>query len=167
MVVTIDRVRQAWEHVATGREFESFFLEDQLEESLVAMRSMMKIFGFLGVLAIVVTCLGLLAVVISASEGRIKEMGLRKVLGATTASLTLVLSRGYFKLIVISIMMGTPLSYFLFEKVLLKVHYYRASVGWLDLTLGIMFLLVLLFTTIGSQTLRVARVNPVETLKYE
>lgn len=118
-------------------------------------------------LAIVVTCLGLLAVVISASEGRIKELGVRKVLGATTASLTLVLSRGYFKLIVISIMMGTPLSYFLFEKVLLKVQYYRASVGWLDLTLGILFLLVLLFTTIGSQTLKVARVKPVETLKYE
>jgi ABC-type antimicrobial peptide transport system permease subunit len=146
---------------------ESYFLESKLDESLVSFRVMIKIFSFLGGLAIIISCLGLLAVVISTAESRIKEMGLRKVLGATSGNLALVLSRGFVKLIIIAIMIATPIAYFLFEKIFLRLQYYRASVSWIDLTLGILILLVLLVVTIGGQTLKVARVNPVDTLKCE
>jgi hypothetical protein len=109
----------------------------------------------------------LLAVVISTAESRIKEMGVRKVMGATSGNLALVLSRGFVKLIIVAIMIATPLAYILFEKIFLRVQYYRASVTWIDLTLGVLILLVLLIVTIGGQALRVARVNPVDTLKCE
>jgi ABC-type antimicrobial peptide transport system permease subunit len=164
---TLSQIETSWKEVVPGQTMESYFLESKLEESLVSFRAMIKIFSFLGGLAIIISCLGLLAVVISTAESRIKEMGVRKVMGATSGNLALVLSRGFVKLIIVAIMIATPLAYILFEKIFLRVQYYRASVTWIDLTLGVLILLVLLIVTIGGQALKVARVNPVDTLKCE
>ena len=164
---TLSELNQAWAIVAQDRPFEYYFLDEQVKDSLVSLRAMIKIFSFLGILAITISCLGLLAIVISTAESRIKEMGVRKVMGATAANLAYVLSKSFLMLIVIAIMIATPVTYFLFDKVLLRLQYYRASVGFLEFVLGTMILLVLLAITIGGQTLKVAKVNPVETLKYE
>ncbi|NJM25677.1 MAG: FtsX-like permease family protein [Bacteroidia bacterium] len=79
---TMMRLGETWERLS-DKPFEARFLEDVVEESLASFNSMLKIFGFLGLLAITISCLGLLAVVVSATESRVRELGLRKIMGAT------------------------------------------------------------------------------------
>lgn len=163
---TLTEVEAVWNKL-TEQKFEAQFLEHELEDSLVSYRSMVKIFGFLGLLAITISCLGLLAVVISSAESRIREMGIRKVFGATKANMMVAMASGFLKLIALAIVIATPLTYFLFDSVFLRIFFYRASIGVIELGAGIGILLVLVLIIIGSQTFRVARINPVDTLKYE
>ncbi|MEQ8423328.1 MAG: ABC transporter permease, partial [Cyclobacteriaceae bacterium] len=167
IVKTLFGIEKVWETVSPESRFDFYFLDDKVEQSLIGLLTLIKIFGFLAMLAIVISCLGLLAVVLSVSEGRIKEMGLRKVMGASSFNLAYTLSRGFIKLIGIAILIATPFTYFLFEKVILRLQHYRSAIGIGDVLLGITILLVLLVITIGGQTMKVARVNPVETLKSE
>ena len=163
---TLAKIEASWNKI-TELKFEARFLDDELEASLVSFRSMIKIFGSLGLLAIIISCLGLLAVVISAAETRTREMGIRKIFGASVPNLAFVLSKGFLKLIVISVMIATPFTYFLFDKVFLRIFYYRTNIGFIEIFLSILLLFVVVAIIIGSQTLKVARINPVETLKYE
>jgi putative ABC transport system permease protein len=142
-------------------------LDDQLEDSLVSFVSMIKIFGFMGLLAITISALGLLAVVISAAESRLREMGIRKIMGATAMNLAVSLSTGFFKLIGLAVLIATPVTYLLFDQLLLSIFYYRATIGVMEIGLSILFLFFLVCLIIGSQTLKVAKVNPVETLRSE
>jgi putative ABC transport system permease protein len=163
---TLEKIAQSWK-VISDQKFEARFLDDEVNASLVSYRSMIKIFGFLGLLAVTISCLGLLAVVISTAESRTKEMGIRKIMGATMADLALNLSRNFLKLIGIAVMIGTPVTYIIFDKIFLRMNYYRAAIGISEIASGILLLLLLTSVIIGSQTLKVARINPVETLKYE
>lgn len=163
---TLAALESSWNKL-TDQKFEARFLEHELDDSLVSYRSMVKIFGFLGLLAITISSLGLLAVVISSAESRIREMGIRKVFGASNTNMMIAMASGFLKLIGIAIVIGTPLTYFMFESFFLNMYFYRASIGLVEIGAGIGFLLVLVAIIIGSQTFRVARINPVETLKYE
>jgi putative ABC transport system permease protein len=163
---TMSKIEASWNKISE-QKFEAYFLDDQLEESLVSFVSMIKIFGFLGLLAITISALGLLAVVISAAESRTREMGIRKIMGATAGNLAASLSKGFFKLIGIAIAIAVPFTYLLFDQVFLKMHFYRTSIGFTEIAFSILFLFGLVCLIIGSQTLRVARINPVETLRSE
>jgi putative ABC transport system permease protein len=163
---TLARIERSWERLS-AQKFEAHFLDDEMETSITPFRNMIKIFGFLGLLTITISCLGLLAVVISAVESRTKEMGIRKILGASVPNLAFILSSGFLKLIVISILIATPVTYFIFDKVFLEINYYRANIGVTEIAMGILLLLLMIAVIIGSQTLKVANINPVETLKYE
>jgi len=163
---SLERIEQSWNGL-TEQKFEARFLEDELEALVVSFKNMIRIFGFLGLLAITISCLGLLAVVISAAESRTKEMGIRKILGATVSNLAISLSQGFIKLIAIAIMIATPISYFIFEKVFLRMQHYRAPVEFTEMAMGILLLLILVAVIIGSQVAKVARINPVDTLKHE
>jgi ABC-type antimicrobial peptide transport system permease subunit len=163
---TMGKIEASWNKISE-QKFEAYFLDDQLEESLVAFVSMIKIFGFLGLLAITISALGLLAVVISAAESRTREMGIRKIMGATAGNLAASLSKGFFKLIGIAIAIATPFTYLLFDQFFLQMHFYRTSIGFTEIAISILFLFALVCLIIGSQTLRVARINPVDTLRSE
>jgi ABC-type antimicrobial peptide transport system permease subunit len=163
---TISEIELAWNKL-TEQKFEAQFLKHELDDSLTSYRSMVKIFGSLGLLAITISSLGLLAVVISSAESRMREMGIRKVFGASSSNLVMVMGSGFIKLIGIAIAIATPLTYFIFDSVFLKIFFYRAEIGLFELATGIGFLLGLVAIIIGSQTFRVARVNPVETLKVD
>lgn len=164
--LSLARVESVWNKLS-DQKFEARFLDDELEAALVSFRSMIKIFGFLGALAITISCLGLLAVVISAVESRTREMGIRKVFGATASNLAFALSSGFLKLIALAVAIATPLTWFLFDKVFLSIFYYRANIGFAEIGISIVLLFVLVIAIIGSQTVKVGRINPVETLKYE
>ena len=163
---TLAGMETTW-NTLSAQTFEARFLDEELEEAMVSFRTMIKIFGFLGFLAITISALGLLAVVVSTAESRMREMGIRKVFGATSSDLSLSLSRTFMKLILIAIAIGTPVSYLFFDQVFLQMYYYRANIGFMEIFSGIMFLLLLVGLIIGSQTFKVSRVNPVDTLKYE
>ena len=167
ILATISKLENTWNLIDSGKKFEARFLDDEMEEALVSFVSMVKIFGFLGLLAITISCLGLLAMVVFTTENRTKEIGVRKVMGANAARIAYALSGGFVKLLAISILVAVPIAYFMFDKVFLRIHHYRANIGITEILISVFFMLFIGLLTIGSQTIKAAKANPVDSLKYE
>ena len=124
------------------------------------------ILGVIASLAILISCMGLLGMAMYNIETRMKEISVRKVLGSSDQQLIVLLSKGFLKLLIIAVIIGTPLAFFLNNLWLQHIAYHT------DITFGVaaiaaVILLLLGGATIGSQTLRAAYTNPVDNLKNE
>jgi len=117
-------------------------------------------------LAIFVSCLGLFGLVAYSAEQRTKEFGVRKVLGASVANLMQLLSVSFVKMIVISIVIAVPISYYAMNKWLAKFEFHTEFSWWIVPVAAFGTLLIAL-ATISFQAFKSARANPVEALKYE
>jgi putative ABC transport system permease protein len=163
---TLEDLERSWRKISDGRPFVANFLDDETVGAFAMYISLLKIFGFLGLLAISISCLGLLGMVIFTAESRIKEVGVRKVMGATVWGITFLLSRGYLKLMAIASVFAIPVAIVL-DKFLGGLEHYRVSITVWDILSGLAIMFVLGVGTMASQTLRAASANPAETLKYE
>jgi putative ABC transport system permease protein len=122
--------------------------------------------GFLGFLGMVVTCMGLLGMAMYTAETRAKEVGLRKIMGASVNNLAMMLSKGYLVVLGIAVLIAVPLSLLLGNLVLQE---FAQRIGWTPLLFvpGVLLLLAVASLTIGSQTVRAALANPVKSLRSE
>jgi ABC-type antimicrobial peptide transport system permease subunit len=127
----------------------------------------MKLWGFLGLLAITVACLGLLGTVSFTNKKRFKEIGVRKVLGATAKSLVILLSKDFVMLMAIASLITIPIIYIIFNKILSATQHYSIQVGFVEVLVSLVIMMVLGLATILSQTLKAANANPVENLRTE
>jgi ABC-type antimicrobial peptide transport system permease subunit len=100
-------------------------------------------------------------------ENRIKEIGVRKVMGASASSVIVLLSKDFMKLMLIAAVIAIPLTYLFFDKVYLQLQYYHADIGVFDIVISLLIMLSLGVTTILSQTVRAAKANPVDSLRHE
>ena len=125
-----------------------------------------QILGFIAFLAITISCLGLLGMATYATETRIKEVSIRKVLGSSNGSLVYLLSKGFLTILLIAIGIGVPAAYFL-NTLWLELLPYHVVVDFPKIAFGVTMLIVFGVATIGSQTWRATFVNPVENLKSE
>jgi ABC-type antimicrobial peptide transport system permease subunit len=146
---------------------EAVFYDDQIEKAYSEFSAMVKIIGFLSFLAISIASMGLLGMVVFTTETRLREISIRKVLGATEGHLIYMLSRGFLLLLAVSALIALPATYFLFDQVFLSDIVHRAPIGISELLLSIAVVMGVALLMIGSQTLRVARSNPAEVLKNE
>jgi len=168
MSSTLSAMESSWDKVAGGKKFMARFFDDEIKEAYSVYFSMIKICGFLGLLAISISCLGLLGMVVFTVENRMKEVGVRKVMGATAWSITVVLSRDFVKLMIIAAVIAIPIAYVFFEKLYLETQqFYHINIGIVEIAITLFIMLFLGLSTILSQTIRASRVNPVETLRYE
>jgi putative ABC transport system permease protein len=167
MFASIEEMEQAWNAIGTTTTFQSRFFKDEIEETYSFYFSLIKLCGFLGFLAITISCLGLLGMVVYSTGNRMKELGIRKVMGATSYNLALLLSAGYVKLMLIAAVIATPVTYLLFDQFLLHMQHYRFDIGLPEVLISLLIMAVLGLATILSQTIRAARSNPVDTLRSE
>ncbi|MGB3779509.1 MAG: ABC transporter permease [Tunicatimonas sp.] len=163
---TIARIEAKWKTIDPIHPLKYEFYDQQLAETHQAFLDMVAIIGFIATLAIIIACLGLLGMATYTTERRTKEIGIRKVLGAESFRIALLLSRGFLSILAVSIAIGAPLSYFA-NNFWLQNFPNRVDFGWGTVLLGSAVLLVLGLVTIGSQTLRAAQRNPVDTLRSE
>lgn len=163
---TLDNLETKWESLSSV-PFESQFLHHHVEDAFATYDIMIKIMGFQGILVIVISCLGLLGMVVFTTENRIKEMGIRKVLGASENGLIWLVSKSFLKLLLIATVIGTPIAYLLFNSMLLQTQHYTVGVGLLDVLISISILFLLGGITIYWQTKKVAGINPVDHLRNE
>lgn len=156
-----------WKNLSPEQKLEADFFEDELNEGYSNYRVLLKIVGFLGLLAITISLLGMLGMVVYTSETKAKEVSIRKVMGATVYSLVFLLSKDYLKLMMWAILFSVPITAFLFHITLPKIQYYSVSLTAWDVLLSAVILLGLGLATITSQTYKTAMTNPAETLKAE
>jgi putative ABC transport system permease protein len=157
----------AWKFVGKGEKFKAEFLADQIRDTYSFYNKIMKLWGFMGLLAITIACLGLLGTVVFTIKNRVKEVSIRKVMGASSASLVYMLSRDFIMLLVIAGILTIPGVYFLMELMLQEAQYYNAPIGVFEIVTSLALVLALGLTTIFSQTLKAANTNPVDNLRLE
>jgi putative ABC transport system permease protein len=156
-----------WRTLNPEQKLEADFFEEELNEGYSSYVVMIKIVGFLGLLAITISLLGMLGMVVFTSETKAKEVSIRKVMGATIFSIVFLLSKDYFKLIVWAILFAVPITTTIFNLLFPKIQYYSVSLTPWDILLSATILLGLGFATIASQTHKTASTNPAETLRAE
>ncbi len=122
--------------------------------------------GYFTTIAILIACLGLYGLAAFTAEQKIKEIGVRKVLGASITSIVGLLSRDFMKLVLIAYLIAVPASWFLMDKWLEEFAYRTELSWWLFAGAGFIAFLIAL-ATVSSQTIRAAMVNPVKSLKSE
>ncbi len=163
---SVEQVRSQWERAFGNKTFDFFFLDDYYNEQYKAETKFGSIFGLFAGLAIVVACLGLFGLASYITSLRSKEVGVRKVLGASLQSLWSLLTTDFLKLVGISIAVSVPVSYYLMDG-WLQDFANRISLNvWIFLFPSLV-LIVISILTVSYHTLRTAQMNPATTLKEE
>ena len=142
------------------------FFDDEQEELNASAAGIIKISGWACGFVILIALLGLLGMVTYTTELRVKEIGIRKVLGASVSGVAYFLSKGYLKIILYSAIIALPGGYFVSE-LIMQNFAFRPNLSLWILPAALLFILVLALVTICSQTVRAAVANPVESLRYE
>lgn len=162
----IAAIRGAWRKYTGNEPLNYSFLDDDLQHLYSLDYKTEQVVGLFPGLAIVIACLGLLGLAAFTTEQRTKEIGIRKVLGASVPQITRLLSLQFAKWVLIANVFAWPLAYLLMSK-WLSLFAYRSSLSlWIFAASGTLALLVAL-ATVGSHAIRAAIANPVESLKYE
>jgi ABC-type antimicrobial peptide transport system permease subunit len=163
---TLILIEEAWRKLS-DRTFQAQFFDKELEEAYSIYNNLLKMIGFLGMLAISISLLGLLGMVVYSAETRTKEVGIRKVLGASVANINYLLSKDFMKLMLWAIAFGVPISILLFDDLLSGLQHYRVRLNVWDIVVGLIIFFLTGVATIASQTCKTANTNPVDTLRYE
>ncbi|MEM9327489.1 MAG: ABC transporter permease, partial [Bacteroidota bacterium] len=116
---TLVDLERIWSGIDQEVPFEASFLDDEIKKAYYFLRAQIKIFTFLGTLAVVISCLGLLGMVSYTTENRTKEIAIRKIMGASVSGIHLLLARDFLRLIGYSALIAVPLSYFFYDKLFL------------------------------------------------
>jgi putative ABC transport system permease protein len=163
---TLDHVRQAWLKAFPGNPFEYFFLDDYFNQQYENEQKFGKLFTTFSVLAIIIGCLGLFGLSAYTATQRTKEIGIRKVLGSSVGGIFLLLSQEYIKLVFLAILLAIPIVWFVMHDWIQGFPYHTTISGVTFLIAGSVVLLISM-STVTVQTLKAARSNPVDSLRYE
>jgi putative ABC transport system permease protein len=162
----VDFLKKNWKENFPLRPFEFHFLDEEFDEMYKAETRVSEILGIFSVVTIFISCLGLFALIAFISEQRTKEIGVRKVLGASVVSIVLLLSRDFVKLMLVAITIAFPLAYYGMSKWLSDFAYQIQINPWTFVFVGFAALAIALFT-ISFQSVKAALMNPVNSLKSE
>lgn len=160
------KIDDAWKRVDKVHPLEATFYDDEIEQAYSEFSSMIKLIGLLAFLAISIASLGLFGMVVFTTETKLKEVSIRKTLGASEGGLIYLLSRSFIFLLVTSAAIALPVTYFFFDRVLLRKFPYHSPIG-MEAFYGFIIVMTLAFVMIGIQTLGIARTNPAQVLKNE
>jgi putative ABC transport system permease protein len=164
---TLAKIQSVWKKLDRTHPFQAEFYDKAIEDAYSEYSAMIKIIGFLSVIAISIASMGLFGMVVFTTETRLKEIGIRKVMGATSGNLIYLLSRGFLLLLSISALIALPVTYLFFEKYILTSFPYHTPVQIIETIAGLLVVLMIAFLMIGSQTMKAAGSNPVEVLRGE
>ncbi|WP_234567506.1 ABC transporter permease [Rhodohalobacter sp. 614A] len=166
MNATINRIQSYWTENFPQAPFEYTFVNDVLNWSYESVQKAGSIFSIFTFLAIFIACLGLLGLIAFVVEQRTKEIGIRKVMGASTFSIVYLLSSDFAKLVGISFMLASPVAWFMMQEWLQDFEYH-ISPGLYTFLIGGGIVLTIALITICFQTIKAALANPVKSLRSE
>lgn len=159
-------MEQTWAGFNSGEAFHYAFLDELYNETYIQEAKMGSFLTVLALMTIFVACLGLFGLVTFTAEQRIKEIGIRKVLGSTVSQIVGMLARDFIKLVVISLLIAFPAGYF-FMDLWLQNFAYHIDIAWWIYGVAAAVTLLIAFGTICLRSVKAALANPVESLKSE
>jgi len=163
---SIDVIRKTWLKFAPNDIFQIDFLDEQLSLSYKEDKRTRDILTFASVLAIAIACLGLFGLAAYSAESRTKEIGIRKICGALTASLVMLFGKEFLGDVLMANVLAWPLAYFLMRR-WLENFVYRIPIGIMTFLWSAALTLLTAAATVGYFSIRASRANPVESLRYE
>ena len=163
---TLDFLASVWKDFVPAHAFKFLFVDEFLNNFYQGEMRTQKAFTYLSGLAIFVACLGLLGLIAYTTEVRTKEIGVRKVLGASSGDILILLLKEFAVLVIIASLLAWPAAY-LFTRSYLDRFAYRIDLDPGVFLAGSLLVLVIAFCTISFQAIRAARANPVDALRYE
>jgi putative ABC transport system permease protein len=161
----LDAVRATWRTFAAGYAFDYTFLDEDYDRLYRSEERLAKLFGVFAGLAILIACLGLFGLAAYMAQQRTKEIGVRKVLGASVTQIVALLSKDFAVLVLIGLVVATPLAYVVMQRWLSDFAYHTALGPETFLLAGVLALLIA-FLTVSYQAWRAATVDPVQSLRY-
>ncbi|HEY5825530.1 MAG TPA: FtsX-like permease family protein [Cyclobacteriaceae bacterium] len=162
----LSHVEKSWKELFPNKPFDYFFIDDYYDQQFKSELYFSRIFGLFAGVAVFIACLGILGMTLFEANARIKELSIRKVLGASVTSLMALLSKGYFKLIFLSALVSIPLIYWSASKWLEK-YPVRAEVNAWYFIFPLVAVIIMVMFASGVQTFKAANSNPVDNLKHE
>jgi ABC-type antimicrobial peptide transport system permease subunit len=159
-------VTATWKGINPRAEYNPSFLDENTERQYNKETDLSKIFVSGAVISIVISCMGLFAIVILIITQRTKEIGIRKVLGASVNNILLLISKDFLKLVLLSICIASPIAWYAMNK-WLQDFAYSIKIEWWVFVLTGLIALAIAFVTISFQSIKAALVNPVKSLRSE
>ncbi len=162
----INNVEAKWKELAPDQPFKFLFLDENLNAQYEGEQQASKVFGIFSALAIVIACVGLFGLAAYTANLRTKEIGVRKVMGASVASVVILLTKDVTKLILVAFALSVPISYYIMDR-WLEGFAYRIDIGiGVFLVAGLIALLIS-WITVSYQSIKAAIVNPIKSLRSE
>jgi ABC-type antimicrobial peptide transport system permease subunit len=166
LVAAMETVKKEMSLLEPGYEFRGSFVDENISKWYEEEKTMSLLFSIAAAVAIILSCTGLLAMVLLIVQQRVKEIGVRKVLGASVQHISILISKDFLSLVVIAVMIATPISWLVMSK-WLESFPYRISLQWWMFVLVAFTALFIALLTISVNTVKAAMQNPVKSLRTE
>ena len=163
---TIDALQVTWERLNPGYPFEYQFLDEDYDLLYRDERRLWTLFNAFTCLAIFIACLGLFGLASFMAEQRTREIGIRKVLGASVSGIVCLLSKEFTKWVLLANLLAWPIAYFVMEK-WLQGFAYRTNIGLSVFILSSLLSLIVAMLTVAYQAMKAAFASPMKAIKYE
>jgi len=163
---TLAELGKNWKNVSSERPFEFTFLDETFSRLYQSETRFQKVFIAMVVLGIMIACLGLLGLSTFAAQRRVKEIGIRKVLGASVGNVVALLSRDFLKLVIIAFVLSIPIAWYMMHK-WLQDFAYRIHIQWTVFLVAAIIAVAIALITTSGQALKAAITNPVKSLRTE
>jgi len=163
---TIDYIKNEWKKFYPDNSFDFAFTDDKLQQLYAADRRFGELFGIFATLAISIACFGLFGLISLTVQNRVKEIGIRKVLGASILDITNLISVDFIKLVLVSFIISSPIAWYFMNK-WLQNFAYRINIQWWVFALACGLAIFITFVTLSFQSVKAAMANPVKSLRNE
>jgi putative ABC transport system permease protein len=162
----IEQIRNKWKASVTSQPFDYSFMDEDFNRWYTTEQRTAQIFITFAALAIVIACLGLFGLITYAAEQRVKEIGIRKVLGANVLSIVQMISRDFLKLVLIALAVAFPVAWWAMNQ-WLQDFAYRITIEWWVFAVAGLLALLIALVTVSAQSIKAAMANPVKSLRTE
>ncbi|HTF27267.1 MAG TPA: ABC transporter permease [Flavitalea sp.] len=162
----INVMEKTWKSFASDVPFKYSFLDEDLEKLYVSEKRWSNIVGWSGGISILLACLGLFGLTLLTTVNRVKEIGIRKVMGASVGSIVALLSNEFLRLIIIALLIASPVAWY-FMNQWLQSFAYRINVGWQIFCIAGFSVFAVALLTVSFQAIKAAMANPVKSLRAE
>ena len=162
----LDKLSAVFKKYNPGSPFDYKFVDEEYNEKFATENRIGKLASFFALLAILISCLGLFGLASFVAEQRLKEIGVRKILGASVTNLWQLLSKDFIILVLIASFIAIPISYY-YLNVWLKKYEYRTEISWWIFVVAIIGALTITLLTVSFQAIKAALMNPVKSLRSE
>ena len=162
----MNHLESAWKKVAVSSPFKYAFLEDDFNSLYESEKKLRNLLSTFTLLAVIVACLGLFGLASFTIKQRVKEIGIRKVLGSTSLSIVKLLSKDFLKLVILSLVIASPIAFYGISK-WLQGFAYKTEISWYIFVIAGILTIIVALVTVSFQALKAARSNPIKSLRSE